>query len=67
MVTFAVVDRPGATFADVEGVRTHRVTGLSLPISSSEIRSQLARGDPDVAVPPAVLDYIREHHLYGLP
>jgi nicotinate-nucleotide adenylyltransferase len=50
-VEFIVVSRPG---------RAYQV----LPVSSSEIRRQLAAGDDRVDVPPAVLAYIREHGLY---
>jgi nicotinate-nucleotide adenylyltransferase len=65
LVTFAVVDRPGATHDEFEGVHVQRITGVSLPISSSGIREQLAAGNPNVDLPPGVLDYIREHRLYG--
>ena len=39
---------------------------LEIDISATAIRAALHRGE-DVAafVPPAVLDYIRQHHLYG--
>jgi nicotinate-nucleotide adenylyltransferase len=37
----------------------------ALPISASDIRARLARGDDVSAMlPPAVLGYIREHALY---
>ncbi|WP_375765494.1 nicotinate (nicotinamide) nucleotide adenylyltransferase [Archangium gephyra] len=36
-------------------------------VSSSEVRERLARGElPSDLVPRVVLDYAREHHLYGL-
>ena len=38
---------------------------VELPISSSEIRARLARGESPPEVPPAVLDYIQRHALYG--
>ncbi len=40
-------------------------TGLSVDISSTEIRSLLQQGArPDTLVPSRVLDYIEQHHLY---
>lgn len=39
-----------------------------LPISSTAIRGQLARGEsPRYLLPDAVLDYIHRHHLYPTP
>ncbi len=38
---------------------------VQVPISSSAIREALARGEDPGMVPPAVLSYIQEHHLYG--
>ena len=38
---------------------------IELPISSSLIREQLARGLVPSMLPPAVLAHIRHHHLYG--
>jgi nicotinic acid mononucleotide adenylyltransferase len=38
---------------------------LELPISSSEIRRQLAAGARPPEVPAPVLAYILEHGLYG--
>jgi nicotinate-nucleotide adenylyltransferase len=54
-------------YAVPEGARVHRLEGLDLAVSSSEIRRQLAAGDDRVEVPPAVLAYIREHGLYRQP
>lgn len=37
-----------------------------VPVSSTALRAQLARGErPDGLVPPAVLEYIETHRLYG--
>jgi len=36
-----------------------------LPVSSSEIRQALARGEAPPELPPAVAEYIRQHGLYG--
>jgi nicotinate-nucleotide adenylyltransferase len=39
---------------------------LQVDISSTEVRDALQHGvTPDALVPPAVLDYIKQHHLYG--
>jgi nicotinate-nucleotide adenylyltransferase len=67
MVEFIVVSRPDALYATPEGARVHELTGLYLPVSSSEIRLRLARGDRDVPVPGAVLAWIRERKLYTEP
>ncbi|WP_345249208.1 nicotinate (nicotinamide) nucleotide adenylyltransferase [Pigmentiphaga soli] len=43
----------------------HRLAMPEMPISASGIRQRLAQGQAvDGLVPPAVLDYIRRHHLY---
>jgi nicotinate-nucleotide adenylyltransferase len=63
-VEFIVVTRPGATWETPPGAIVHELTGLQLPVSSSEIRPQLIEGDPPVPVPDAVLAYIHEHGLY---
>lgn len=45
---------------------TFLATNLLIDISSSEIRAAFQRGEkPDSLIPPAVLDYIKLHHLYG--
>ncbi|MGD1069455.1 MAG: nicotinate-nucleotide adenylyltransferase [Bryobacteraceae bacterium] len=67
VVEFIVVTRPGATYVSPEGARIHELGGLYLPVSSSDIRLRLARGDEHIPVPDAVLAYIREHHLYQDP
>ena len=64
-VEFIVVTRPGAGWERPPSAIVHELSGLRLPISSSEIRAQLMRGEPGVAVPRPVLNYIREHGLYG--
>jgi nicotinate-nucleotide adenylyltransferase len=63
-VEFIVVTRPGAGYQLPEGARVRALDGLELPISSSEIRAQIARGHFDVPVPEPVIRYIREHGLY---
>lgn len=64
IVTFAVIDRPGASYQLPAGVRLQPVRGVSLPISSSQVRQQLAAGETPHDLDPGVLAYIREHGLY---
>ncbi|MFN7993308.1 MAG: nicotinate-nucleotide adenylyltransferase [Bryobacteraceae bacterium] len=64
LVEFIVVSRPGHRYAVPPGARVHRLETVDLPVSSSDIRRKLAAGEDGVAVPAAVLDYIREHRLY---
>jgi nicotinate-nucleotide adenylyltransferase len=66
-VDFIVVSRPGADFRIAPGARVHRLDGLALPISSTEIRDRFARGEPTPEIPPAVRGYIEQHGLYGSP
>lgn len=40
---------------------------LELPVSSSQIRDQLARGEIPDMLPTPVFEYIRSHHLYNWP
>ena len=65
-VEFIVVTRPGATWETPPGAVVHELTGLELPVSSSEIRRQAIEGAgaSPVPVPEAVLAYIHEHGLY---
>jgi nicotinate-nucleotide adenylyltransferase len=67
LVEFIVVTRPGAVCATPQGARVYELAGLHLPVSSSDIRFRLARGEKSVPVPAAVLAYIREHRLYLPP
>jgi nicotinate-nucleotide adenylyltransferase len=64
LVTFAVIGRPGAEYRVPPETRVHRVDGVNLPISSSEIRAELAAHADITDLPPGVLDYIRRHKLY---
>ncbi len=43
-VEFIVVGRPGWKYAVPGGARVHRMDTLELPVSSTKIREQLARG-----------------------
>jgi nicotinate-nucleotide adenylyltransferase len=64
LVEFIVVTRPGFEYDAPVGAMVHELGSLELPVSSSEVREQIARGGADVPVPRAVLEYIREHGLY---
>jgi nicotinate-nucleotide adenylyltransferase len=66
-VDFIVVSRPGAEFRIAPGARVHRLVGLSLPVSSTDIRDRVAQGKPTPEVPPMVRGYIELHGLYGSP
>lgn len=63
-VEFIVVSRPGRTYEIPPGARVHRLDTLAMPVSSSEIRAQLARAGSPPDLPPKVLRYIQEHSLY---
>jgi nicotinate-nucleotide adenylyltransferase len=64
LVEFIVVTRPGAIWHLPEGAQVRELSGLWLPISSSEIRRAIAADEPDVPVPTAVLEWIEQHDLY---
>ena len=64
-VDFIVVARPGHFYKSPPGARVHRLETVALPVSSSEIRQALARGEMPAELPPAVGDYIRTRRLYG--
>ena len=63
-VHFLVVSRPGHAYETPPGVRADRLDTLELPVSSSEIRRQLAEGGRPAEVPGAVMDYIVQQGLY---
>jgi len=63
-VEFIVVTRPGHDYESPPGARVHRLETVALPVSSSEIRAALARGETPAELPQAVLDYIRANGLY---
>jgi len=44
----------------------HRLETVALPVSSSEIRNALARGEKPPDLPEAVTEYIRARGLYGV-
>jgi nicotinate-nucleotide adenylyltransferase len=64
-VEFIVVARPGHEITGPPGARVHRLESVELPISSSDIRDALARGESPAELPPGVAGYIRDHRLYG--
>jgi nicotinate-nucleotide adenylyltransferase len=66
-VEFIVVTRPGHDYEAPPGARINRLDSLALPVSSSEIRRRLARGEEPDEVPAAVMAYIRERGLYQPP
>ena len=63
-VRFLVVSRPGHDYTVPPGVCVERMDSLELPVSSSEIRRALAAGQSPAEVPPAVLEYTKQHGLY---
>jgi nicotinate-nucleotide adenylyltransferase len=65
-VEFIVVTRPGAIWEYPPGAIVHELRGLDLSVSSSDVRSQLMEGGRDIPVPPAVLQYLRDHRLYSV-
>lgn len=65
IVEFIVVTRPGHDYRTPEGARVHRLDTLALPVSSTELRRQLAGGESPAELAPGVLEYIRGKHLYG--
>jgi nicotinate-nucleotide adenylyltransferase len=64
-VEFIVVARPGHEIAGPPGACVHRLESVELPVSSSDIRDALARGETPSELPAAIADYIRDHRLYG--
>ncbi len=67
LTDFIVVTRPGHTYDTPVGARVHRLDSLVLPVSSSEIRQELGRGEVPSDLPEAVGRYIVEHRLYHWP
>jgi nicotinate-nucleotide adenylyltransferase len=63
-VRFLVVSRPGHRYEVPTAVRMERLDGVSMEISSSTIRQELAQSGRPGDVPECVLDYIQERGLY---
>lgn len=73
LCTLAVLQRPGYDVdmdkleTEVKGVKASviMIPAPEIPISASEIRQRVRRGESiRELVPPAVADYIRQHRLY---
>jgi nicotinate-nucleotide adenylyltransferase len=64
-VDFIVVTRPGHKYDVPRGARVHALKTLALPVSSSEIRSKLERGEPTPELPEPVLGHILASGLYA--
>jgi nicotinate-nucleotide adenylyltransferase len=63
-VKFIVVTRPGVAYRTPEGATAFPLEGLELPISSSEIRAELAAGAATPELPEGVRAFIDARHLY---
>jgi nicotinate-nucleotide adenylyltransferase len=63
-VSFLVVSRPGHVIAAPPETRVERLETVALPVSSSEIRDELARHGSSALLPGAVMAYIAAHGLY---
>jgi nicotinate-nucleotide adenylyltransferase len=63
-VQFLVVSRPGHEYEVPLEARAVRLDTIEMPVSSSEIRRELAAGQRAAEVPPVVLDYIARKGLY---
>lgn len=67
LTDFIVVTRPGHHYEAPEGARVHRLDMLALPVSSSEVRQQLAAGVVSPDLPPPVMQFVAERGLYHWP
>ncbi len=65
LTEFIVVTRPEHDYRTPANACVHPLDGLSLPVSSSSIRSRLAAGQPTPELPAGVREYIEAHRLYG--
>ena len=64
---FIVVTRPGHQYASPPAARVSRLDTVVMPVSSSEVRRQLAAGQTPRELPLAVGAYIAERGLYYFP
>jgi nicotinate-nucleotide adenylyltransferase len=64
LVEFLVVTRPGHEYSIPQGARSWPLDTLALPVSSSDIRSELADGKHPLELPAPVFQYIGAHRLY---
>jgi nicotinate-nucleotide adenylyltransferase len=67
LTEFIVVTRPGHQYTTPPGARVRRLDTVALPVSSSDIRRQLAIGQAPPQLPAAVANYIRNKGLYQFP
>lgn len=65
LTDFIVVTRPGHVYGAPAEARVHRLDTVALPVSSSEIRAQLAKGEVPRELPPPVAHFIVQRELYG--
>jgi nicotinate-nucleotide adenylyltransferase len=63
-VEFIVVGRPGASYRIPSGARVLALDTLSLPVSSSSIRAEIASGRAPADLPGPVLEYALQKGLY---
>lgn len=66
LVTFVVLSRPGHRYETPLGAKTVRLETLSMDVSSSAVRAQLAAGARPEVLPSAVLNYILVNGIYPL-
>ena len=64
LVEFLVVTRPGHVIRSIPEARVRRLETIAMPVSSSEIRAELACGHAPPELPAEVLNYVRERGLY---
>jgi nicotinate-nucleotide adenylyltransferase len=64
LISFLVVSRPGAAYDIPPGAKVVALEGLDLPISSSDVRDRLTRGETVAEVPAEVREYIEQRGLY---
>jgi nicotinate-nucleotide adenylyltransferase len=66
LAEWIVVSRPGFSLPTALPERVYLLDGVCEDVSATELRERLRLGeDCDDLLPPGVLRYIREHHLYG--
>lgn len=66
-VRFLVASRPGHRYAAPPPLRTERLDGIDLAVSSSAIRDALAKGEHPTEIAACVFEYIRKNKLYLWP
>jgi nicotinate-nucleotide adenylyltransferase len=65
LTEFIVVARPESEYRVPKNARVHRMDGMALQVSSSNIRTLLAEGEPTPELAPSVRAYIEKRGLYG--